>query len=181
MRGPDRGQVDLAGLLVQVVGDREILGAEVVADVGRLAVRMPLPGGQRRLRRDRERLRGPLVGQVLVPMAVLGPGRWRDGFEPEVAVEQLVEQLLVAPVLDQRHPQHAAQRLPVGQGAGAGRGAHGIERLGHRHADPVQAQQPHEPVHAAFHVALQYPPPRQAPGERAAALADRDGAGPGTD
>ena len=75
----------------------------------------------------------------------------RDRFEPEVTVEELVEQLLVAPVLDQRHPQHAPQGLAIGQGAVGGRGVHGVERLGHRHADPAQAQEPHEPVQAAFH------------------------------
>ena len=45
-----RRQVDLAGLLVQVVGGGEILRAEEVADVGRLAVRMALPRGRRWLR-----------------------------------------------------------------------------------------------------------------------------------
>ena len=78
----------------------------------------------------------------------------RDRFEPEVTVEELVEQLLVAPVLDQRHPQHAPQGLAVGQGAVGGRGVHGVERLGHRHADPAQAQEPHEPVQALLHRAL---------------------------
>ena len=75
----------------------------------------------------------------------------RDRFEPEVTVEDLVKQLLVAPVLDERHPQHASQGLAIGQGAVLGRGAHGVERLGHRHADPAQAQEPHEPVQALFH------------------------------
>ena len=76
----------------------------------------------------------------------------RDRFEPEVTVEELVEQLLVAPVLDQRHPQHAPQGLAIGQGAVGGRGVHGVERLGHRHADPAQPQEPHEPVQAVFHL-----------------------------
>jgi hypothetical protein len=75
----------------------------------------------------------------------------RDRFEPEVSVEELVEQLLVAPVFDQRHPQHAPQGLAIGQRAVGGRGVHGVQRLGHRHADPAQAQEPHEPVQALFH------------------------------
>ncbi len=65
---------------------------------------------------------------------------------------------------------------------------HGVERLGHRHADPAQAQEPHEPVQATFHkrptsplAAYRGRRRRQALGERAAALAGGDGAGPGGD
>ena len=87
-----------------------------------------------------------------VAVAVRLGRRYR--FEPEVTIEELVEQLLVAPVLDQRHPQHAPQGLAVGQDAVGGRGPHGVDRLGHRHADPAQAQEPHEPVQAALHRAL---------------------------
>ena len=90
-----------------------------------------------------------------VAVALLLGGR--DRFEPEVTVEELVEQLLVAPVLDQRHPQHAPQGLAIGQGAVGGRGVHGVERLGHRHADPAQAQEPHEPVQATFQSAPYLP------------------------
>ena len=145
-----RRQVDLVGLLVQVVGRGQILLAEEVADVGRLAVRMTLLRGLGGLRRNRERLRGAGVGQVVVRVVVAVRLGARDRFEPEVTVEELVEQLLVAPVLDQRHPQHAPQGLAIGQGAVSGRGVHGVERLGHRHADPAQPQEPHEPVQARF-------------------------------
>ena len=152
-----RRQVDLVGLLMQVVGRGQILLAEEVADVGRLAVRMTLLRGLRGLRRNRERLRGAGVGQVVVRVVVALLLSCRDRFEPEVTVEELVEQLLVAPVLDQRHPQHAPQGLAIGQGAVGGRGVHGVERLGHRHADPAQAQEPHEPVQAPFQSAPYLP------------------------
>jgi hypothetical protein len=129
-------QVDLVRFLVQVPGRGEILRAEEVADVRRLAVRMALPRALRRVRRDRERVLGAPVGQVLVTVAVAVARRRRDRREPEVAVEELIEEFLVAAVLDQRHPQRAPQGLPVVQGAGLRRGAHGVMRLGHRHAYP---------------------------------------------
>ena len=147
-----RRQVDLVGLLVQVVLLGEVLGVEVVADVDRLAVAVPLLRGLARLLGQREVLERAGVGEVFVAVPVAVPGLRRpDLHQREEPVEDLVEDLLVAPVLDQRDAQGGLEVRLVGEHprlAGAG---HGVEGLGDRDPDLAQPQQPDEPVQRVLH------------------------------
>ncbi len=153
-----RRQVDLVRFLMQVVPLGEILRAEVVPDVGRLAMAVPLLRELRWLLGDRERLQLARVGQVVVLMTVIvlvdRAGYRAQGEEQR---KQLIEQLVVAPVLDQGHAQRRPQRLPVGEYARLRGGQHGVGRLGDRHARAEQPQQADEPMQAAFHVRLAQP------------------------
>ena len=147
-----RGQVDLVGLLVEVVLLGEVLGVEVVADVDRLAVAVPLLRGLARLLGEREVLERAGVGEVLVavPVAVARLGR-TDLHQREEPVEDLVEHLLVAPVLDQRDAQGGLEVGLVGEHAGLAGAGHRVEGLGDRDPDLPQPQQPHEPVQRVLH------------------------------
>ena len=150
-----RRQVDPVRLLVQVVLLGEVLLAEEIPYVRRLAVAVPLLRELGRLFGNRDRLQLARVGQVVVSMAVTVPGgRVGDRAQREERGEQLIEKLVVAPVLDQGHAQRRSQRLPVSEHAGLCGGQHGIGRLRDRHAYAEQPQQAHESVQAAFHPQL---------------------------
>jgi hypothetical protein len=157
-----RGQVDLVGLLVQVVLLSELLGVEVVADVDGLAVRVALLRGLARLLGQRELVEAVVgAGEVLVavPVAVPGIGR-ADLHQREELVEDLVEDLLVAPVLDQRDAQGRPQLLAVAQHPGLRGARHRVQRLRNRDAHLAQPQQPDEPVQGVLH----HPPPDRSAG-----------------
>ena len=153
-----RGQVDLVGLLVEVVLLGEVLGVEVVADVDRLAVAVALLRGLAGLLRQREVLQRPGVGEVLVAVPVpVAHLRRPDLDQREEPVEDLVEDLLVAPVLDQRDAQGGLEVGLVGEHprlAGAG---HRVEGLGDRDPYLPQPQQPHEPVDRVLHQPSPWP------------------------
>ena len=80
-----------------------------------------------------------------------------DLHQREELVEDLVEDLLVAPVLDQRDAQGGAQLLLVAQHPRLAGAHHRVERLGDRDAHAAQPQQPDEPVDGVLHQRL---PPR---------------------
>src|ERR1035441_10575191 len=88
---------------MQVVLLGEILLAEVIPDVRRLAMTVPLLRELRWLVGNRERLQLARVGQVVVSVAVTVLADW-TGYraQREERGEQLIEKLVVAPVLDQQ-------------------------------------------------------------------------------
>src|ERR1035438_9312719 len=143
---------------MQVVLLGEILLAEVIPDVRRLAMTVPLLRELRWLVRNRERLQLARVGQVVVSVAVTVLAGW-TGYraQREERGEQLIEKLVVAPVLDQRHAPRRPPRRPVREHARLRGGQHRVGRLGDRHAYAEQPQQAHEPVQAAFHAQLPQP------------------------
>ena len=147
-----RSDVDLVGLLVQVVLLGHVLGLEELLDVVGLAVGVAVLGGVAGLLGERELLQLALVGEVLVAVPVTVTDVVLDDRpEPEEAVEDPVEGLQVAPVLDQADRQRGAQHLAVDQDAGLGDGVHGVDGLRGAHADAVEPQQPDEPVDRALH------------------------------
>ena len=129
-----RGQVDLVGLLVEVVLLGEVLGVEVVADVDRLAVAVPLLPVLAGLLGQREVLKHADVGEVFVAVPVAVPGLRRpDLHQCEEPVEgTFVEDLLVAPVLDQRAAQGGLEVGLVGEHPRLAGTGHGVEGLGDR-------------------------------------------------
>ena len=154
-----RGQVDLVGLLVQVVLLRQVLLFEVVPDARRLAVLVTLLRCLAGLLGQGERLQLAGVDEVVVRVAVPVPGVLAaDAHQREERVEDLVEHRLVALVLDQGHPQCGAQDSPGGQHTGLPGAPHRVERLGNRDAHPAEPQEPDEAVQGRFHGAAQKRP-----------------------
>jgi len=147
-----RGQVDPVRLLVQVVALGQVLLPEVVPDGRRLAVLVALLRGLAGLLGQRERLHVAGVDEIVVAVSVsLARAVPAHPHQREERLEDLLEDRFVAVVLDQRHPQRLAQQRLGGQHAGRGRARHGVERLGDRHPDAAEAQQPHEPVQGRLH------------------------------
>ena len=87
---------------------------------------------------------------MAVPVAVpdVGPAHLH---QREELVEDLVEHLLVAPVLDERDAQGGAQLLPVAQHPRLRGARHRVERLRDRDPHPPQPQEADEPVDRVLH------------------------------
>ena len=135
---------------MQVVLLGHVLGLEELPHVLRLAVGVTL------LRVARLVTQGELgqltgVDQVVVGVGVpLGRGV-EDGAQAEEPVEDAVVGLQVAAVLDQADPQRLAQHRLVVEHAGLCGRVHGVQPLGHADPQPVQTQQPDEPVQCLLH------------------------------
>ena len=147
-----RGQVDLVGLLVQVVALGQVLLLEVVSDAGRLAVLMAGLRCLAGLFGERERFQVTGVGEIVVGVGVTVALVVRaHTHQREECVEDLVEHRLVAMVLDQGHAQRGAQHGPRRQHPGLGGAAHRIQRFGDGHPHSGQPQQPDESVQGRLH------------------------------
>jgi hypothetical protein len=113
---------------------------------------VPLLRGLAGLLGQREVLERAGVGEVFVAVPVAVPGlRRSDLHQCEEPVEDLVEDLLVAPVLDQRDAQSGLEVGLVGEHSRLAGAGHGVEGLGDRDAHLPQPQQPHEPVKRVLH------------------------------
>ena len=148
----ERGHVEAVGLLVQVVLLGHVLGVEVLLEVAGLAVRVALLRVVARVVREGELLELAVVGEVVVGVGVAVLLLGQDRLEPEEPVEDPVERLDVAAVLDQRRGQRRAQQLTLGEHSGLRGRAHGVDRLRDADPHPAQAQQPDEPVQCSFHL-----------------------------
>ena len=87
---------------------------------------------------------------MAVPVAVARLRR-SDLDQREEAVEDLVEHLLVAPVLDQRDAQGGLEVRLVDEHARLAGAGHRIEGLRDRDPHLPQPQQAHEPVQRVLH------------------------------
>ena len=123
-----RGDVDLVGLLVEVVLLRHVLGLEELLDVVGLAVRVTVLGDVAGLVGQRELLELAVVGQVVVAVAVADLVLEHRA-QPEEPVEDAVEGLQVAAVLDQADHQRGAEHLALAEHARLGHRVHGVDRL----------------------------------------------------
>jgi hypothetical protein len=110
-----RRQVDLVGLLVQVVLLGQVLRVEELPDVGGFAVGMPLLGGTGRLVTESHLVGSPGVVEVVVgvPVACVAVVQHRP--EPEEGVEDPVEGGQIPAVFDHRDGQPVMQEIAVGE------------------------------------------------------------------
>ena len=148
-----RREVDLVGLLVQVVLLGQVLRVEEVADVDGLAVGVALLRGLARLLGEREVLQRALVGEVVVAVPVAVP----DVRGPPTFTSAKNWSKISSKTSSSRRSLTSATRSAARSVSrsrsmpGCARARHGVERLRGGDPHPPQAQQPDEPVDRVLH------------------------------